>query len=328
MSGVPLCRASQALPFSSWLELQGVPAAPLLRKVGLPVQPEEIPDAWIAELPIWNLSEEIARSQGIEDFGLRVGLGTDVSEIGAFGRTLRAAATLRQALDCFLKDLNLHSSSSVFGLDPDGDSVWFWRRGIPGFHSDPIEQYALGLMLEIVRMAGGPAWAPDRVLLQGRGLPGDLAAETFGETSLQPASPVTALRFPASLLSARHRPWLGPAGARPEPNRSSVAAPDLVGSLRQALEPMLHSGAPDLHWAALAANTSPRTLRRRLRELGVTWSGLVEQTRFDTARRLLGSTDLRVAEVAREVGYADPANFTRAFRRWTGLAPRDYRVEA
>jgi transcriptional regulator GlxA family with amidase domain len=87
---------------------------------------------------------------------------------------------------------------------------------------------------------------------------------------------------------------------------------------------VLADGASGLQWAADVANTSPRTLRRRLRNAGLSWSGLVEQTRFDTARRLLEGSDLELRHIARQVGYADPANFNRAFRRWTGLAPSHY----
>jgi AraC-like DNA-binding protein len=348
VTGVPLCRASQVLPFSSWLEKHGGPAFFLLRSVGLPSQPEEIANRWIAELPIWRLCEVATRSQGIADFGLRVGLETDVAEIGAFGRALRAAATLRQALETFLSELNAHSSSAAFGLRPGGrlesrltrsqpqasevrqlagESVWFWRQGIPGFECEPVEQYVLGFVVQILRLAAGARWAPDRILLQAGGLPGELAAETFAETRIQLRAPVTAVRFPASLLSLPLRSPAPDASGALERLRSDAPAEDLAGALRQALESVLPDRLPDMQWAADVANTSPRTLRRRLRELGLSWSDLVEQTRFDTARHLLETSDLKLRAVAREVGYSDPANFSRAFRRWTGVAPSGYRPE-
>ncbi|MBW2243032.1 MAG: helix-turn-helix domain-containing protein [Deltaproteobacteria bacterium] len=54
---------------------------------------------------------------------------------------------------------------------------------------------------------------------------------------------------------------------------------------------------------------------------------MVDQTRFDTARRLLETTDFKLGDVAREVGYSEPANFSRAFQRWAGVAPSRYRPE-
>jgi AraC-like DNA-binding protein len=67
-----------------------------------------------------------------------------------------------------------------------------------------------------------------------------------------------------------------------------------------------------------------RTLQRRLRERGQSFSELVDAIRHRQACRLLAKRETHVADVARALGYADPSSFTRAFRRWTGRAPKDY----
>jgi AraC-like DNA-binding protein len=103
---------------------------------------------------------------------------------------------------------------------------------------------------------------------------------------------------------------------------------DLPGSLRLAIAAVMHEATPSLDWAADVAGVSSRTLRRRLDAIGLSWSGLIAQTRFNTARRLLETNDLEIRDVAREVGYSDPANFTRAFRRWTGESPSAYRARS
>jgi len=68
-----------------------------------------------------------------------------------------------------------------------------------------------------------------------------------------------------------------------------------------------------------------RTLQRRLKESGLSYSGLVEQTRHELACRLLDMPGAKVAAVARALGYNDASSFSRAFRRWTGMSPRAYR---
>ena len=68
-----------------------------------------------------------------------------------------------------------------------------------------------------------------------------------------------------------------------------------------------------------------RTLQRRLARRGYTYSSLVDEARFEIARQLLGDPGMKVAEVALEVGYREQAHFTRAFRRFAGVAPREYR---
>ena len=70
---------------------------------------------------------------------------------------------------------------------------------------------------------------------------------------------------------------------------------------------------------------SVRSFQRRLEDEGVNYSQLIDWVRLDRATRLLDAPGARVIDVALEVGYSDPAHFTRAFRRWTGVTPRQFR---
>jgi AraC-like DNA-binding protein len=57
----------------------------------------------------------------------------------------------------------------------------------------------------------------------------------------------------------------------------------------------------------------------------VGFAGVVARPHLDMAQRMLGDPGRRVVDVALELGYSDPAHFTRAFVRWTGVAPRQFR---
>lgn len=70
---------------------------------------------------------------------------------------------------------------------------------------------------------------------------------------------------------------------------------------------------------------APRTLRRRLSELGTSYQMIIEQLRRGRAVELLLHSNRTVEDIAGELGYQDPSNFGRAFRRWTGKSPRQYR---
>jgi AraC-like DNA-binding protein len=72
-------------------------------------------------------------------------------------------------------------------------------------------------------------------------------------------------------------------------------------------------------------NISARTLQRRLNDWGVTFEELIDEYRRDRAARLLMRADHSIREIAYSLGYSDPAHFTRAFKRWTGVSPRSYR---
>lgn len=98
--------------------------------------------------------------------------------------------------------------------------------------------------------------------------------------------------------------------------------------LRAVVAALIEDGAtaPDVHEVAEAMGTTVRTLQRRLHGTGLTYGGVVQQMRCAAARRLLRDPGRTIGQVARAVGYSDHAHFTRAFQRWTGLTPREFRL--
>ena len=69
---------------------------------------------------------------------------------------------------------------------------------------------------------------------------------------------------------------------------------------------------------------SPRTLQRRLLDYGISYSQLVDEVRFMRARNMIIQRE-KLSQIASKLGYADAGSFTRAFERWTGMTPRNYR---
>jgi AraC-like DNA-binding protein len=98
----------------------------------------------------------------------------------------------------------------------------------------------------------------------------------------------------------------------------------LTGRVREAIVQTLSSGSP-LPLVAHALGTSAATLRRRLIAQGTNYRRLVEQTRRDSALRRLETPQVPIAEIAFELGYSHPPAFDRAFKRWYGRSPSEYR---
>ncbi len=84
-------------------------------------------------------------------------------------------------------------------------------------------------------------------------------------------------------------------------------------------------GTRSIEGVAKVLGTSSRTLKRRLAAESTSFKALVDDLRRDEAVRLVETSELRFEEIAERVGYSDLANFTRAFRRWTGASPRAWR---
>mgnify|MGYP001044961736 CR=1 FL=1 len=85
------------------------------------------------------------------------------------------------------------------------------------------------------------------------------------------------------------------------------------------------SPPPDRKTVARLLGLAPRTLSRKLDAEGTSYGGLRQEVRFARARELLRNPRLQVAEIAERLGFSDPAAFSRAFRKWSGSAPSDWR---
>jgi AraC-like DNA-binding protein len=104
--------------------------------------------------------------------------------------------------------------------------------------------------------------------------------------------------------------------------------PDLVERTRRAIGGRLRGREPTLEGVARELGMSERSLQRHLRDLGYTFNGLADEVRAATAHLYLGQPDMALAEVAYLLGFADQSAFHRAFKRWTGVTPKQARLRA
>jgi AraC-like DNA-binding protein len=105
------------------------------------------------------------------------------------------------------------------------------------------------------------------------------------------------------------------------------AGGEIIDTLKLMLPSYLDERPPALAEVAEMAGVSTRSFQRKLALAGMTYSGLLDTVRFDKARKLLLDTDFKIIDVAFASGYADPAHFTRAFRRIAGVTPRQFREQ-
>lgn len=102
---------------------------------------------------------------------------------------------------------------------------------------------------------------------------------------------------------------------------------DCLIRARDAVWHRLATGDPSIEGVARALETNVRTLQRRLAAAGTSHSRVLAEVRLKVAIDLLEDRRLTLAEISSRLGYSDPAHFTRAFTRWTGRTPRDYRQD-
>jgi AraC-like DNA-binding protein len=275
--------------------------------------------------------EHAARSQGVEDMGFRLGTSIDVRALGLFGRMLEAGPSLGDGLGRALPHWSAFDS---------GERCWITRCG---HHVEVHHQYlhqdasaweqatgvTLALFLNYFRAAAGPGWYPTVIGLPLRALPGARSHPLLANARLELGRPWMTIAVPASVLD---RPLSRLRGVAATPQSGSweenAPARTVGGALQQIVTAFLPDGYPDVQLVAHAVGMSSRTLQRRLHQEGETYADVVAKARFAEARRLLRDPARKVIDVALDLGYSDPAHFTRAFERWAGMAPREFRRRA
>ena len=103
-------------------------------------------------------------------------------------------------------------------------------------------------------------------------------------------------------------------------NGSSLSA-----RVRRRLRQFEPGEVPDFEDLAGELNLAPATMRRRLHEEGTSYQSIKDQLRRDLAIGYLSHTDRSVMEIALELGFSERSAFHRAFRKWTGASPGEFR---
>jgi AraC-like DNA-binding protein len=99
----------------------------------------------------------------------------------------------------------------------------------------------------------------------------------------------------------------------------------LLDRARQTIVATLHLGEPALEDIAQTLGLSEWTLQRKLREHGISFTQLVDQIRQDSALSHLKQHNLNITQLASLLGYSETSAFSRAFKRWFGVSPKQWR---
>lgn len=105
----------------------------------------------------------------------------------------------------------------------------------------------------------------------------------------------------------------------------SASGCEFVAALQQVLRAYRRNGWLSIDQAAKLADMSTRSLQRALAAEGCSYYEVVDATRAELASEMLRNKDISLDEIAKELGYSSHTNFSRAFQRWTGKSPTEFR---
>jgi AraC-like DNA-binding protein len=272
-----------------------------------------------------------ARRSGDDAFGLHLAEALAVGEFDVLDYVARSSATLAAAFERLARYHRLLHDDVVVSVEHHGGNVAVVHRragDLRGVTRHAAEA-ALASWVLRARLLTGVALAPEEIRFQ-HPRPADVGEHRrILRCPIVFSSPTNVLvwsRAQAALPLVSADPGLCAILDRHAREvLARVPAGDFLGSVRAAIAESMRGGAPTLDGAAQRLHMSRRSLQRRLAEEEVSFSAVVEALRRELAFQYLGQKELALGEVAFLVGFSEPSAFTRAFKRWAGCTPLEYR---
>jgi AraC-like DNA-binding protein len=247
---------------------------------------------------------------------------------------LAASSThLQAALDTLVKNERVLSDANAIHIEARSEGVLVRVEPLAaGWHHCWVE-FAVGAMyLAGRRIPRAPTAATWRAIPWFAYAAPAYATEyeVFFETRVRFNAPASGLLIPSAALherleSADTRLHEVLDGHSKDLAMQAMSKPSLVERAQALLRTSLPDGDPGMDAIATRLHMSPSTLRRRLRQEGVTHRWLLQEVRRDLAFIYLQRQDVSIDEIAYLVGYDDPTAFHKAFKRWTGHTPMEHR---
>lgn len=313
-------------------EHYGVDPRPLMEAAGIPENRSDLSGARLPRDAVMRLWELAAAATNDPSVGLLVGSKVRSTTFYALGVAFLTCDTLAESLEQLCRyyrvivtvplHLELVASGSRVALtitysDPD--------YPLPPIAFDSFIASIIGLC----RIATNPSFHPAEVHLafsdNNRG--GDYQA--LFQAPIKFDSAKNALVFDKAEL---HRPLPGrshdllQASDRVLDNYVATLAPNEVTTeVRSLLLKLLPAGKFNQDGVARRMNMSRSTLHRRLRQEDTNFKDVLDSTRKSLALEYISDRQYSLSYIAFMLGFADQSNFSRAFRRWTGQSPKEYR---
>lgn len=324
-------RASTLGPIADVVATQGGSIERVFRRAELPLRLIESPDTLVPLREHFRLLSLAARELHDDAFGGRLGSQTSLAGLGVYGKWVTQAPTLLEAMHRAGSSLpHMLQSSTRLGMRRQGDEIhWSYELADPATEGRPQnEMLALWYKIVMIRQFAGPDWLPRRVVVGGLSASARRAIEEATGVETVNGEGPGRLVFDCRLLMTVNPNLRENRGLDAEELARifDIPAPDdLPGNVGALIDLELLGGRPELARVARRTDLSTRTFQRRLAALGLSFSDLLTNARQRQAIRLLCRTDQSVTEIALRLGYGDLAHFSRAFERWSGVAPSRWR---
>ena len=326
MNAIPLHRVHILNHFVAYLQDLGGKVEYGLTRAQLPGTCIEEPDAFIPSLGFYDFVGAMSEQVGVEELGFLVGQSVGANLVSdRLEVALQAEPTLYRGLITLQRALEKETSQAGMRLSPVGAG----RLRVSyssSFGPEHVAHYSMiwfSLMglIETIRVFTGPIWQPLEIGFAGARLPGQIIRDHFLCSRIH-AGTNNYVDIDIADLS---KPPQKAGSCFEGPLEADNFLHNLQGSLELLLSTYQYGQLPSISQVAEFAGLGVRSLQRQLKSSGVNFSTMLANARYQGATRLLDNPNARVEDIAYQLGYSHPTHFSRAFRRFSGVSPLEYR---
>ncbi|SPD68375.1 AraC family transcriptional regulator (plasmid) [Cupriavidus taiwanensis] len=314
------------------LDASGVDSERIFRSVG--VQPQMV-NAPMVRLPVATLTRLYRASVEATNnpyFGLSVARHIHISNLHALGYALAASSTLLDFCRRLERHFRLVSQAATLRVIETGDTIALHATDFNIEISGETEDAFVGFLVLTMRMLYKAGFNPLSVEFH-RPMPreGDEPYRAFMRAPVSFSNQATTLTFD------RHELMQPLGGACPELAQvndnianqylARLDKDDVVTGVTQKIIELLPSGDCSREKVAEALCMSPATLQVRLAKRGTNFLQLMDDTRRELACNYVQQQTRSVTEITFLLGFTSTSNFARAFKRWTGISPTQFRED-
>lgn len=279
---------------------------------------------------IRNLLRHLGDRPGI---GLEVGQRYHFTSLGSVGFAIASSPSLYHAVGVALRYIDLTFALTDFRLEEEGDEyrIVLVDDSVP----EDLHRFALERAVGVLHTVSGNLFGRTSI---GKRLelsfPRPANLQLYRDVlGVEPVfgAPRTVIVLDAAEMR-RELPHASAAGlhlAEEQCRRLLAERRARSGLAGRVCDHIARRGGrpPDMKTMAAELCLSARTLRRRLEEEGATYLALCDEVRKTFAQQLLALPHLTIEQIADRLGYSEAAGFIHAFKRWTGMTPRAFRVQ-
>ncbi len=316
------------------LKERGLPHEQACRDSGIAAHVLARPEARVTPTQWTRLALNLVRLTGEPGMGIEFGLRMRPSAHGFLGYAAMTAPTLRAGIDLTIRYFRTRLRHYRVHLTEEGGRAIL---DVAAVHPVPVLRgfFVEGLLVGLAQLAGpliGESYTGEAELWFDWPEPEYFSRYRHRLPRARFSQAATQLRFPAAYLERRlmlsddmaHRQAL----TQVEREDATVKQDegDIVARVRAELV-LTPSGYLSFEQLAQRLCVSSRTLRRKLTTQDTGYQPLLDEARRRDACRLLEASALNLEAISSQLGFHNPANFTRAFKQWTGRTPSAHRRE-